>query len=104
MEANEIPTGAYVIRASRTSTVLEIQETSLLNWSWVVISEQDENNRRDQQIWWIEPLPTDEDDAEEVVYSITSIASGRVLGRRVGDGTKGTGNILWISKGMFYWR
>lgn len=92
--------GAYVIRASQTSTVLQTRDKAFSSWSWVDISAQDENKYRDQQIWWIEPFPFHKYGGGklEVTWSITNTFNEKALGLREGNGSKGTGRVLWL-----YW-
>lgn len=79
---DQIRTGAYVIRNKRTSGVLHIEDQNPTKTTSIVISfQQHENRYREQQLWWIEPLPYSEDKnySEEVVYSITNISAGMAL-------------------------
>lgn len=82
-----IPTGAYVIRNKKASTVLHVEDPDVTKtWSNVVAYEQDENRYHGQQIWWIEPLPGHKDSKDELVYSITNPSSGRSLDMNAGSG------------------
>lgn len=84
------PTGAYVIRNRKTSTVLHTQypdvkhqDTSLQAY------QQDESKFADQQIWWLEPLAdyNGADADKGAVYSITSPGSGKSLDANPESGT-----------------
>lgn len=68
---SQITPGAYVIRNKSTSTVLHIENPGIKLSSPVVLSEQDENRYRGQQIWWVEPLPGCNE-----LYSITNPSRG----------------------------
>lgn len=91
------PTGAYVIRNRKTSTVLHIQypdakhqDTSLQAYK------QDESQFADQQIWWLEPLAdyNGADSDKGVVYSITSPGSGKSLDTNPETGTHRIRSLL----------
>lgn len=77
---DKIPPGAYVIRNRHTLTVLHIETATLgTDYSRVLAFEQDENQYRDRQVWWIEPLSDPESDEEGILYSITNTACGKTL-------------------------
>lgn len=75
---DKFPTGAYVILNKHHSTVLHVKDVNVEkhNLSSVALFGRDENRYRNHQIWWIEPLPLEEDTGE---YSITSISTGWAL-------------------------
>lgn len=76
---DKITSGPYVIRNRHTSTVLHIEDSTFhSNYSKLVAFEQDENQYRDKQVWWVEPLP-DPEDGEGVVYSITNTSCRKSL-------------------------
>lgn len=86
---NQLTPGAYVIR-NKSSSVLHIQDPNVkASLSTVILFDQNENNYRDQQIWWIEPLPS-YTSPEGMLYSITNTASGRSLDLNPGPGPDGT--------------
>lgn len=77
---DKITPGAYVIRNRHTSTVLHIKTATInSDYSPVLAFEQDENQYRDKQVWWIEPLPDSENDEEGALYSITNTSCGKSL-------------------------
>lgn len=84
MTDETIPTGAYVIRNKKNSTVLHICDAhaAVIKCGQIVIHNRDEIKYRDQQIWWVERLPEREDDTaheQGPIYSITNTASGLSL-------------------------
>ncbi|KAH8149332.1 uncharacterized protein LAJ45_06411 [Morchella importuna] len=87
---DQIPTGSYVIRNRQTSTVIHVDNPNTtnasLNKKWSVVAcEQNESRYPEQQVWWIEPIPTSgDDDGEAVTYSITNCATGRCLDANLG--------------------
>lgn len=88
--SDRIIAGAYVIRNKKTSAVLHIAKLG----SWELLAyEQDESTYKNQQIWWIEPLPDYEDHEPEkgLVYSITSPATGKSLDISPGEGITALG-------------
>lgn len=84
MRNDILPTGAYLIRNKSTSKVLHIPkpDVATIVGHPLLAHDRDEIKWRDQQIWWVERLPEDEQgdiavEAElEAVYSITNTASG----------------------------
>lgn len=91
---DQITPGAYVIR-NKSSPVLHIQDPNVkATLSALTLFGQDENQYRNQQIWWVEPLPSlnpGDDDSGGMMYSITNPASGWSLDLNPGaaaDGTK----------------
>lgn len=92
--SSDLPTGAYVIRNCMTSTVVHTQypEASHTKTS-VHAFQRDESTFKDQQIWWIEPVPNRDAESEGgLVYSITSPGTGKAL-----DGNPETGTTLLYS-------
>lgn len=86
--SDRIPTGAYVIRNKHARTVLHLvmpQPDGRESISDVVALDQDENKYHDQQIWWIEPLPQEEEpegssgSQGSLFYSITNPCSVKAL-------------------------
>jgi hypothetical protein len=92
-----IPTGAYVIRNRETSAVLEITYNQGKLAS-VSPTDQDEENKREQQIWWVEADPCyDELNAREEktakeggIYRLSNIAHYQSLDLLRGSCSNGT--------------
>lgn len=72
-----IPAGAYVVRNRHTSTVLHLQYADASSGrTSLQASGRNEGSNKDQQIWWIEPLPHH---GGQNVYSISIPGSGKAL-------------------------
>lgn len=82
---SRVTTGAYIIRKRDTSIAIKACGNAVTTWDWVVGAEQDEANHRDQQIWWVEPLPGLERE-DEMTYSITIPPNGNALGLKCING------------------
>lgn len=98
---NKIPTGSYVIRNKKTSTVLHVEDPNpkspdSAKKRGIVASAQDENRYREQQVWWIEPFPDcNEDDQDGLVYSIMNTSNGKFLDLNPGRGGDGIRKGRW---------
>ncbi|KAL7268096.1 hypothetical protein RUND412_009297 [Rhizina undulata] len=78
MANNRLITGAYIIRLKKTPFAVDIDD---MNRAYVC--ELDAHKRRENQVWWVEPLPHYEDDADARkngrVYTITNVATNKCL-------------------------
>lgn len=93
-----LPAGAYVIRNRQALTVLHIPppDTDIQDLN-ILANGQNEDQFKDQQIWWIEPLADYVGPGAEkgVLYSITSPSSGRSLCVNPKSGTPYIPPISW---------
>lgn len=90
---DKIPTGAYIIQNKHHFKVLHVKTIEVKS-SEVILYGRDENGERNHQIWWIEPLPLDEDSGE---YLITNMCTGQALGVLTGPWNR-IGKQLIVNK------
>ncbi|KAL7268203.1 hypothetical protein RUND412_009185 [Rhizina undulata] len=78
MANNRLITGAYIIRLKKTPFAVDIDD---MNRAYV--RQLDAHKRRENQVWWVEPLPHYEDDVDARrngrVYTITNVATNKCL-------------------------
>lgn len=91
-----LPTGAYIIRNCRTSTVLHTEAPDALatGSTTVYAHEQDEGQFHNQQIWWVEPLADYTGPSNGTLYSINSPGGGKVLEADPESGTHPAGGVV----------
>jgi len=103
--ADTIPAGAYVIRNKKTCAVLHFKKDEIFSATTI---EQDEENYREQQIWWVEADPCyeelnarEEKTAKEGgIYRIANIAHSQSLEVLGGRCNKRTHAVVYSTQGV----
>jgi hypothetical protein len=106
MQQGAIPVGSYLIQTVHGGPEFPDGRRGVLHRKTeskeLVVAERDEETEREDQTFWIEPLPEFQYDEKEtnLIYHITHLASGELV--EVPNGSHDIGQPLrtWIQNGM----
>jgi hypothetical protein len=106
MQQGAIPVGSYIIQTVHGGPKLTGGGRGVLHRKAesheLIVAERDEEDQRESQTFWIEPIPEFQYDEKEtnLIYQITHIASGELVEVPNGSCTIGQPVKTWSQTGM----